>query len=298
MRRSRRDHVTTTPLRPGGQALLDGVFMRTDKAWAIARADGSIQVGALPQAPMQDIPVARVLGGLAGALKVGVGKGLLGSPGDAAAKRRIRVRLLLALLVGEVAVVVTGLVASRLGLPFWTKPFTAVLTIVAALTAVRVALPAPLWRYHGAEHKAVAAFEAKVNLDDVDAVLACSRVHNRCGTNLVFLLALSGAVLDGYGLALQLAMFVVALGVGAEMVGAAAKRPDALASKVVVAGGKLLQRHLTTAEPTFAEQAIANRSLQACLAEHAALTALEDQAAAAAADAAVSAHAVSDAVSI
>ena len=268
MARGRRGE-TGEALRPGGQALLDGVFMRTDQAWAIARANGSVEVGAMPQSSMKDVPVGRVLGGLSSALRVGVARGLMRTSGDAAAKRALKRRLLAALVLGEGAVLLLGHLLGRLDLPAWTKPATAVLTIVAALAAVRLTLPAPLWRYHGAEHKAVSAFERGVDLTDVRAVLACPRVHNRCGTNLVFLLALAGAALDGFALVIQLPLFVLAIGVGAELVSAAARRPQAARSRVVLGGGKWLQRRLTTAEPSFAEQTVACVALQACLAEHA-----------------------------
>lgn len=260
-------------LRPGGQALLDGVFMRTDQAWAIARANGSVEVGAMPQSSMKDVPVGRVIGGLSSALKVGVARGLMRTSGDASAKRALKRRLLAALALGEGAVLLVSHLLGRLDLPVWTKPATAVLTIVTALAAVRLTLPAPLWRYHGAEHKAVSAFEQGVDLSDVAAVLECPRVHNRCGTNLVFLLALAGAALDGLALVVQVPLFVLTIGVGAELVSAAARRPSAALSRLVLGGGKWLQRRLTTAEPSFAEQAVACVALEACLAEHARLVA-------------------------
>lgn len=272
MARSRRDdRGGAPPLKPGGQALLDGVFMRTDRAWAIARADGTTEVGVLPDAPLKDVPVGRVLGGLARALKVGVGRGLLRSTGDDNTRRSIRRRLLAALVFGEGLVVLVGLGLARLGLPGWFRPVGAIVTIVVALAAVRVTLPAPLWRYHGAEHKAVAAFEQGIDLADVDAVMGCDRVHNRCGTNLVFLLALAGAALEGYPVIVQLPLFLLTLGVAAEAVSAAARRPHTAASRLLVGGGKWLQRRLTTAEPSPAEQAVACRALAAALGEHARL---------------------------
>lgn len=270
--RARRGAVGERPVRPGGQALIDGVFMRTDRAWAIARADGTVAVGQFAPPPMGDVPVGRVLGGLAAAMRVGVGRGLLGSTDRGGDRRRVRRLLLVALVGGEAAVILTGWAPGWLGLPDWASAVAAVLSVLAGLAVVRAVLPAPLWRYHGAEHKAVAAFEQGVDLADVDAVMACSRVHNRCGTNLVVLLAVVGGLLERYALVAQIPLFVLAIGVGAEVVGAAARRPGRRWSVAVLAGGRLLQRYVTTAEPTPAEQAVACRALTACLTEHAALT--------------------------
>ena len=274
MRGARRSTGKTgdRPVRPGGQALIDGVFMRTHETWAIARADGTVAVGRFAPPAMSEVPVGRVLGGLAAAMRIGVGRGLLGSSPGSESRGQVRRRLLGALVGGEAAVVAAGWAPGWLGLPGWVSPVAAVLSVLAGLVVIRLVLPAALWRYHGAEHKAVAAFEQGVDLTDVDSVLACSRVHNRCGTNLVVLLALIGGLLDRYPLVLQIPLFVLAIGIGAEIVGAAARRPGRRWSVAVLAGGRVMQRFLTTAEPTRAEQAIACRALVACLAEHDAST--------------------------
>ena len=137
--------------------------------------------------------------------------------------------------------------------------------LVVALGLLRVTTPSALWRYHGAEHKAVAAHEAGVDLDDTAAVLRCSRVHNRCGTNLVVVMLVAGLFLVRLATVVQIPAFLVALAVVAELMTLAAARPRALASRLLLGGGRFLQRYLTTAEPTPAEQAVACRALTACL---------------------------------
>ena len=54
-----------------------------------------------------------------------------------------------------------------------------------AMFALRMGLGKRVWRYHGAEHKAVNAYERGADLADLGAVSRHSRVHDRCGTNLV-----------------------------------------------------------------------------------------------------------------
>src|SRR5437868_2212971 len=77
----------------------------------------------------------------------------------------------------------------------------------------------------------------------------------------------------------QVPMFMGLLGVTAEDMTLAAKRPEWLASRLLLGGGRALQRWVTTAEPSAAEQAVGCHSLLACLAEHARIVALDDAAA-------------------
>jgi len=268
----------------GGQALADGVLMRTNRAWAIARADGSVEVGAIPPSPAARIPVVRVVAGLFGALRLAVSRGMLGRGITAGPEARQSVRRLnrrfLAVLVGlEAGAYLLSrqfgdfTVAGRglLGVVYTVVPW------MVTLAALRLFTPQSLWRYHGSEHKAVSAHEAGVDLADTVAVLRADRVHNRCGTNLVFLMLVFGLLLRGHvhGVA-QVPVFLGLLGLSAEIIGWLALRPQWLVSRFVLGGGKALQRWVTTAEPTAAEQAVGCHALVACLAEHAHIVALDD----------------------
>ena len=263
------------PIRAGGQALADGVLMRTERAWAIARLDGSVEVGAVPVNRWARLPVARVLAGLGGALKLGVVRGMLrrgdGGSDGVRRSRRLNGRFLVVLLVAEGAVALLGWGAGRVELPAWGDGAMTLLPWVVVLGVLRLATAPVLWRFHGAEHKAVAAHERGLDLADTTAVLACPRVHNRCGTNLVFLVALLGLALATVPTALQVPMFLLTLGASVEVVSLASSRPRLLASRVVLAGGRLLQRVVTTAEPSYEEQAVGCRALMAALEEHARL---------------------------
>jgi uncharacterized protein YqhQ len=266
-------------LRAGGQALADGVLMRTERAWAIARIDGTVETGALPVNRWAAIPVLRVIAGLGGALKLGIVKGMLrkGAGGDARVRgsRRANRRFLVALVGAEAVVGALGFWLSRFDLPQWGTVLLTLLPWMAVLGVMRLATAPSLWRFHGAEHKAVSAHEQSVDLTDTDAVLACPRVHNRCGTNLVFLLAVLSLAMVAVPTALQLPMFLVALGATVELMSLAARWPRFFGSRLLLSGGRMLQRLVTTAEPTAAEQAVACRALHAALATHAALEAAE-----------------------
>ena len=243
-------------LKVGGQALVDGVLMRSDRVWAIARADGTVEVGELAPRRFPKVPGVRVLAGVVGGLRLAFAR-----PG----RRRTDRRLLWALLGIEAVLVAVGWLLDGVApSSMWVSLGLSLLTLVA----LRLVTPSALWRYHGAEHKAVAAHEAGVDVADVAAVLGCSRVHNRCGTNLVVVMLLAGVLLVDVAPVLQLPAFVALLAVSAEVVSLAATRPRWLMSRLVLGGGRAVQRWLTTAEPTAAEQEVGCRALLAVLAVH------------------------------
>lgn len=241
-------------MRVGGQALPDGVFLRAGTRWAVARADGSVETGVFRPARLGRVPVVRVLAGLGPALAVGL-RAMAGRPQG---RRRTRGALVAAGLVA----------ASILGerLPGSTGVLPQLAGALAALGALRLVTPPALWRYHGAEHKVVAAHEAGADPTDLAAALAASRIHDRCGTNLVALVLPLAATLASLPLLAQLAALALATGVAAEVLTVAASHPRALPSRLVLAPGRALQR-LTTAEPAPAEQAVACRALAAALGE-------------------------------
>ena len=123
------------------------------------------------------------------------------------------------------------------------------------LLVLREGMGKEVWRYHGAEHKAVNAYEHGADLRDLRAVATYSRVHNRCGTNLVIIM---GALMVlGYVAIVALpaagvlsSLFaVVALISARELFRLVTRRPASAVSRVVLAGGKALQRCVTTREP-------------------------------------------------
>jgi uncharacterized protein YqhQ len=275
--------AATMPVKVGGQALADGVLMRTNRAWAIARADGSVDVGALPPSPAARVPVVRVLLSLVGAMKLAIGRGMLGRSGgrgrertSTASSRRLNRRFLIVLAALEAGAFLVSKFLPSNGFRGWAGVVAVVVPWLVTLTVLRLATPSALWRYHGAEHKAVTAHERGVDLADTTAVLGAPRVHDRCGTNLVFLMLVLGLALHGVGAGwLQAPLFLVLLGVSAELVTLAASRPRWVPSRLLLSGGKAIQRWITTAEPTAAEQAVGCHALLACLAEHDRVVALD-----------------------
>lgn len=249
--------------RVGGQALADGVLMRAGDVWAVARRDGSLEVGRLPATKWAGVPVLRVVTGLGPALVRG-----LRAMGGRGREVPPRVRYALPLfLLGPLAL---NFALSRLfgigAVWGWASGSGAVALVLLQLVALRLLMPGSMWRYHGAEHKAVAAYERGVDLDDLDAVLRAPRIHDRCGTNVVAVLVLACLLPLPSSGAFGFLVFVTVFALAVETVSLAARRPRLWLSRVVLSGGHLLQRLVTTAEPTREEQAVGVKALQACLA--------------------------------
>jgi len=110
--------------------------------------------------------------------------------------------------------------------------------------------------YHGAEHKAINAYEAGVPMD-VENVRRYSRLHPRCGTSFLFIVLIVSIVLysiapnwDFYSqLAYRVVLIPVIAGVSYELLRLSGKYKDSPITKVLVAPGLAFQR-LTTKEPT------------------------------------------------
>jgi len=113
----------------------------------------------------------------------------------------------------------------------------------------------PIGRYHGAEHKVVAAYEkyGAVTLQNAKGV---SRVHPRCGTNIllyIILAALLDPLITWWGYAIvQFILISEAWFIFGQT------RPS-------IAVGNFLQRYLTTTEPRRAQLEVAVESLNKLL---------------------------------
>jgi uncharacterized protein YqhQ len=130
-----------------------------------------------------------------------------------------------------------------------------------------------VFEYHGAEHKAIAAHEAKVPLT-VENARQYSRIHPRCGTSfliavialsiLVFSLIPGGWPLWAKGLS-RIVLLPVIAGLGYEFIRYSAKKCENPLIKVLMQPGLWLQR-LTTREPSDDQIEVAIRSLNEALA--------------------------------
>jgi uncharacterized protein YqhQ len=110
-------------------------------------------------------------------------------------------------------------------------------------------------RYHGAEHKAVAAYE-KYGEVTLEGARSSGRIHPRCGTNIliyILLAALLDPLIDWWAYAiLQFILISEAWFILGQT------RPS-------IAVGNFLQRHFTTTEPARSELEVAVESMKQLL---------------------------------
>ncbi len=136
-----------------------------------------------------------------------------------------------------------------------------------------------LFRYHGAEHKAVFAFEKGLDLN-VENTRIQSRFHPRCGTSFVLQVALMAilcfAILDwllilAYGeitllmrIGTHIPLIPLVAGVSYEGLKLSARYSGSTVGKALVAPGLWLQR-ITTREPDDSQIEVALAALRAAL---------------------------------
>lgn len=128
-----------------------------------------------------------------------------------------------------------------------------------------------VFKYHGAEHKAIACYEAKEPLTAKNA-LKFRKEHKRCGTNFLFivivismlvylLIPLDFGFFTNFGL--RLALLPVIAGIAYEILKFGGKH-DNWFTDAVASPGMLIQK-LTTLHPTEVQQEVAIRSLKEVL---------------------------------
>jgi len=111
-------------------------------------------------------------------------------------------------------------------------------------------------KYHGAEHKAINAYEAGVPMD-VEHVKKHSRLHPRCGTSFLFIVLIISialfSLMPDFGFAWRIAyrilLIPVIAGISYELLRLSGKYRTSIISRVLTAPGMAFQL-LTTKEPT------------------------------------------------
>ena len=251
-------------LRVGGMAFANGVVMRSGRSWAWARDDGTVLHGTaaslLDGRPWLRLPVLRSAVSFIEMTAFSLRLHRLNG-------RRRTTRLFVCLVICILAsVALSSAVHALIPSEMLGGVLLQVLGVLLALAVLQVGMGTEVWRYHGAEHKAVNAYEARADLRDVTAVQSFSRIHDRCGTNLVaivLVLALLCLPLgaSALGQALSLVVGVLVIAVALELFRLIERAPRSPFSRAVLFGGRTLQRVLTTREPRPEHLALAGKAL-------------------------------------
>ena len=286
-------------------------------ATAVRKPDGSIIIQREPHVSLTErvrllkLPILRGAVGLVEMLIIGVqtlnfsaevALAATGSPAEGAGSRRrehtdakknrlgLAVTLGTALVAGVALFFVTPLLAATALFhldqdPFWFNLVAGTIRMVmflAYLIAIsRLNDVQRLFAYHGAEHKAVVAFERGEPLN-VASAMSQTRFHPRCGTSFVLVVLLAaialfaildsaligvfGAITLGTRLITHLLLLPLVGGLSYEFIRLSSRHSATPIGAMIVAPGLWLQR-ITTCEPDEEQVTVALAALRAALGE-------------------------------
>ena len=282
----------STPRYLGGQAVVEGVMMRGERSWAVAvrTPDGGIDL-AVHDAPAwadrwSHVPVARGVAALAESLTLGFRALAWSADRQLPEEERISQRAM-GWTIGGALLFFTALfivvptfvnqgVADALGIGGFAYHlaegairlaiFLGYLMLISLLPDIK-----RVFQYHGAEHKAIAAYERGGELTP-PAAQRYTTEHVRCGTN--FLLTVMVVTIVVYAfigrpaliwmVTARILLLPVIAGLAYEVIRFAATHMDRRAVRILMKPGLALQR-LTTRQPSLAQLEVALASLRAVL---------------------------------
>jgi uncharacterized protein YqhQ len=282
----------------GGQAVLEGVMMRSPSSWAVAvrKPDGEIaQVSRPVSSPMSRhrvyrLPVIRGVIALGEALAIGFRALAIsaeyasheeGDDGEVKGEiSRGQLVFAFAIAIGFAVMlfkVGPALITSRLGLhttgtfvivegAIRVSIFILYLVLISFLPDLR-----RVFQYHAAEHKAINAYEAGEELTP-ERVQRFSLIHVRCGTAFllwvmviaIFVFAFFGRPAWYWLIATRILLLPVIAGIAYELIRFAGKHAGNRFLMMLLAPGLWLQR-LTTREPSLDQLEVSIRALREVL---------------------------------
>jgi uncharacterized protein YqhQ len=278
------------PRAMGGQAVIEGVMMRGEHQWAVAARlpDGDIVVDVHDVPGWGDrwakVPLVRGVVNLAESMALGMRaltwSGNLQIPEEERLSSRAMgatIAVSMTLFIG-IFILVPALGARGLGgvlgldgLAFHALEGLLVLGIflgylfaIGHMKEIR-----KVFQYHGAEHKAIAAYENDVPLTP-ESAQRFTTAHVRCGTNFLLTVLVMAIVVYSligrpalpYLILSRIVLIPVIAGIAYELIRQAAKHMDKGWVRKAMVPGLTLQK-MTTREPTLAQLEVAIAALRA-----------------------------------
>ncbi|MFH0768150.1 MAG: DUF1385 domain-containing protein [Chloroflexota bacterium] len=272
----------------GGQAVIEGVMIRGQKAMvtAVRRPDGNLAIDTqplttLPTSWMRQTPLIRGIIALIESMVLGI-RSLLYSANVSLEEEGEKASGGLAWIIVAVGFVLAFVLFFLIPL-YLTKLFNfsssflfnltdGIIRVVIFIAYLKVMTLLPdikrVFAYHGAEHKAVNAFEAGVPME-VTAVREYSKAHTRCGTSFlfaVFIIAIIVFALIGLHSAWlmvlsRIILIPVIAALSYELIYFGARHTNNGLVRTVLAPGLWLQS-LTTREPDDSQLEVALSALK------------------------------------
>ena len=271
----------------GGQAVLEGVMMRGASTWAVAvrKPDGEISVD-VREVPgwsdkYRDIPIVRGVMSLGESLGLGY-RALTWSANqqipeeDQISEKALGWAVLPVALVFSAVFIVIPAFAGH-GLSHWFHGSFPIVEGVVRLALFITYLTAMgflkdirrVFQYHGAEHKAIAAYENDVELTP-KAAQQFTTAHVRCGTNFLLTVMVIAVLVYSviprpnlwFVIGSRIVLMPLIAGLAYEVIRYMAKNMQRRWVRALARPGLLLQK-LTTREPDLDQLEVAIASLRA-----------------------------------
>ena len=284
------------PVRVGGQAVIEGVMMRSPQTMAVAvrRPDGEIAVKKKELTFFSEksfffkIPLIRGVIVLISALVLGI-EALNFSANQSLAEEEkepssltLGVTFGIALCFGIFLFFMIPLFLTkwlRSGMPLLSESgllfnladgvirlgiFLAYLWAISFIKDIR-----RIFQYHGAEHKSIFAFEAGAELTP-DRVQDFSRLHPRCGTSFLLIVMVVSILVFallphhlpfGYKVASRVVFIPFIAGLSYEIIRFADRKRERLGMQYLIKPGLWLQQ-MTAYEPSLSQIEVAIRALE------------------------------------
>ncbi|MCM2325138.1 MAG: DUF1385 domain-containing protein [Candidatus Woesearchaeota archaeon] len=274
----------------GGQALIEGVMMRSNERYAIAvrRPDKKISIKLIPvqkaKYGFMNWPLLRGFFRFIETLMIGINSlsysatESQGEKEESLSKKDLVLTLFISIgmtfgLFYFLPLLLTKFITDTRG--FYFNLIDGVLRLAIFLIYLSAISFMPdirrVFQYHGAEHKAVYCYESKKPLT-VKNVQKFSTLHPRCGTNfilIVFVLSIFFFTIVNvqgffYKLALRILMLPIIAGFSYEVLKFAGNHFENPIVKAIIWPGLMLQK-ITTKEPEDDMVEVAIKSLKAVL---------------------------------
>ena len=281
----------------GGQAVLEGVMMRSPGTWAVTvrRPDGGLTSVCRPIASAAGrhrwmrLPVVRGVIALGESLVIGFRALAVSAtfatqdpseeadPEAAAELTRGQIAVAFAIAIGFALIVfkvspalLTGFLPIHSTVLFVLVEGAIRVTFLVVYLALISLIPdlRRVFQYHAAEHKAINAYEDGAELVP-ERVQAYSKIHQRCGTAFllwvmviaIFVFALVGRPDWPLLIASRIVLLPVIAGLAYEVIRFGGKHPHNAIVRTLLAPGLWLQS-LTTREPTLDQVEVSIRALR------------------------------------
>jgi uncharacterized protein YqhQ len=279
----------------GGQAVLEGVMMRSPGSWSVAvrRPDGGVSSVCKPISSAAArhrwlrLPILRGVVALGESLAIGFRALAVSAtfaaaeegedPEDAAELTKGQLAFAFVVAIGFAIIVfkvspavLTGLLPIHSTIVFVLVEGLIRVSILIVYLAGISLVPdlRRVFQYHAAEHKAINAFEDGAELTP-ESVQSYSKIHVRCGTAfLLWVMVVAVFVFAAVGrpswpvlIASRVLLLPVIAGIAYEVIRFGSRHPDSRILRALLAPGLWLQS-LTTREPTLDQVEVSIRALR------------------------------------